>query len=506
VRYSAARTVVPLTMPAHASMLTGLYPPRHTVRTNSRTALPASAATLAEACAERGIETAAFVASAVLARDFGLDQGFELYDDVERPELGVELRYDERSADAVAERVLSWLAERDPSRPFFAWVHFFDPHLPHEPLPRFLVQAGGNPYHAEVARVDDAIGRILAALRAQGLDQELVIAVVADHGEAQEEHGEGTHGMLAYESTLRVPLILCDPGGWRAGETSSELASVVDIFPTLAEALGLRSAPGIDGLSLFRRRVPAERGVYFESLQGLLGFGQSQLVGWADAKGKYLHSSRPELYDVAADPKEQENLLPERAADVPRYQRAIRELSKRPVLERAAEDRASAELVDQLRRLGYAGLGSADAELDPLATSLAPSPADAIGDHRAFLRAVDLHGLGRTPEAIAILEDLVARNPANAIAWAQLSTCYVKSGRFAETLTAARMALELGEDWAGPHENLGVAFDNLGRLSEAVAEYARVLEQKPAHDQVRDRLVLLLEQLGRTEEARGYRR
>ncbi len=506
VRYARAHTVVPLTMPAHASMLTGLYPPRHTVRTNSRNALPQSAGTLAEAARAHGLETAAFLAAAVLASDFGLDQGFELYDEVPRPELMSDVHYDARDAEDVADAVLEWLARRDRERPFFAWVHFFDPHLPYTAPPEDLAQAGGDPYRAEVARMDRAIGRILDALKAQGLLEETLVIAVADHGEAQEDHGEGTHGMLAYEATLRVPLIVRDPSGWRAGERSSEPVSVVDVCPTLAEALDLSLPADVDGVSLFRRRAPDDRGVYFESLQGLLGFGLSPLLGWADEDGKYLHSSRPELYDLARDPGERANLAAERPEAAARARDRIRAVCSRPPLARGPDDRAGADLVDQLHRLGYTGAGAGEAVIDPLAPSSAPSPADAIGAHRDFLRAVDLHAAGRTAEAIPLLERIVRDNPRNALAWGQLSTCYVKTNRFEDTLPAARRALELGEDWYGPHENLGVAFDNLGRIEDAVREYELVLAQKPGHQQVRDRLVLLLRRLGRGTEADGYAR
>jgi len=333
---------------------------------------------------------------------------------------------------------------------------------------------------------------------------------VADHGEAHEEHGEGTHGMLVYEPTLRVPLIVRDPSGWRAGERSDEVASVVDVYPTLAEALGLPATAGADGVSLFRRRVPQDRGVYFESLQGMLGYGLSPLVGWADAEGKYLHSSRPELYDVARDPKEEKDLIGERAALAARDADKIRAVYARPALARGADDRAGAELIEDLNRLGYAGVGAGTVEggaaFDPLAPNHAPSPADSIGAHRDFLHAVYLRTSGRMAEATPMLERIVKDNPRNALAWGELSTCYVKSGRFEETLAAARRSLELGEDWYGPHENLGVAYDNLGRKEDAVKEYALVLEAKPGYQEVRDRLVVLLRSLGRSAEADSYSR
>ncbi|MCZ6599113.1 MAG: sulfatase, partial [Planctomycetota bacterium] len=354
VLYEQARTVCPLTMPAHASIFTGLYPLRHTVHMNSMLALPSSAHTLAERASQRGFQTAAFIAAVVLADDFGLAQGFERYDQPAPPLVQrEEIHYDRRPANEVADDAIAWLAERDPERPFLLWTHFFDPHVPHDPPGEFLRAGKGDPYLGAVAFMDHHIGRILAALDEEGLLDETIVVVVADHGEARGDHGESTHGVLAYDSTIRVPLIVRHPDGWRAGERSDEIVSVVDVFPTLVEALELGGPGDVDGVSLHRRRAPPDRGVYYESYYGFFSYGWSPLAGWADARGRYLHSSAPEYYALT-DEEERVDLIAEQD-ELERYRRAIDSIAGRSRLTRDANDTAAAHVLAQLQRLGYTG-------------------------------------------------------------------------------------------------------------------------------------------------------
>ncbi len=506
VRYERARTVAPVTMPSHASMLTGLYPLRHTVHTNSQAALPDAARTLAEDARAAGLDTAAFVAAVVLASDFGLAQGFEHYDQPTRPALQEDIHYDDRPAAEVADAFLSWFDARDAEKPFFAWVHFFDPHLPYQADERFLQQAGGDGYHAEVASMDHEIGRILDALRAKGVYDTTLVIAVADHGEAMGEHGEATHGCLVYDGVIRVPMIVRDAGDERAGSVSDEIVSVADVYPTVADALGLRANADVDGLSLFRRAVPADRGVYFESLYGFYGFGWSQLAGWADERGKYIHSSDPELYDVEADPREERDLVGERADVVEHHRRRLAALADRSVLNRTEEDVAAAALAEQLQNLGYTGAGaSGGARLHPLDDSDRPNPRDRIAAHRNYLRSIELQTTGRPAEAVALLEPLVKENPLHHLAWAQLSSGYVSLRRYEDAAFAAQQSLKTGYSWYGPHLNLGLSFDNLGRIPEAIEQYERVVELKPRHLEILDRLVVLLTSEGRADEAARYR-
>ncbi|MCB9914602.1 MAG: sulfatase [Planctomycetes bacterium] len=318
VLYENARSVAPLTLPSHASMMTGLWPPRHTLRDNGLRALPESAETLAEAARARGYQTAACVAAVVLGESYGLDQGFDVYDAPHGagPGHGHVL---ERSSAEVTAAALRWLDGRDRARPFFLWVHYFDAHAPYDPAPEFLARAQAlgearfPAYLGEVAQVDDAVGALLARLRAEGLLEHTLVAVVGDHGESLGRHGEPTHSLLAYDATIRVPLLLRYPDGYRAGERSAEFVSVADVAPTLLEALDLAPGGALDGRSLYRRAVPPGRGVYFESSYGWLNYGWSPLSGWASAEGTYLHSSAPELFPGPAGTRGEERWAAEPA-------------------------------------------------------------------------------------------------------------------------------------------------------------------------------------------------
>ena len=507
--YSQARTVSPLTMPSHATILTGLTPLRHTVHTNSQLALPASAETLAERATAHGLTTAAFVAAVVLDAGFGLHQGFEVYDQPVAPEVQAELHYDRRRAREVGDAAVAWIEGLDAERRFFLWVHFFDPHLPYDPPAEFVEQAGGPGYHAEVAAMDAAIGRIFAALRERGLYDQTLIAVVADHGEGLGDHGEDTHGTLAYDSTIRVPFFLRYPDGHRAGDRSSEVVSVTDVFPTFVEGLGLGAASDIDGISLYRRAVPDDRGIYFESLYGHFSFGWSPLVGWADARGKYLHSSQPEFYVPTEDAAEAHDRIDGLEPDfLGSYTAAIAELGRRPRLVRTMGDAAGAEALSGLQNLGYTGAGPGAAEAgpsDPLATEGRPSPAAMREAYAEFRLAQELNVHGRPREAIPLLERVLEVNPQNAEAWFQLGGARLQVGDLDGSLEASRQALAVGRPWYGPHRNLALAYERLERPADALASYRAALELGPPAVDLLQRAIELCTELGKDDEADGLR-
>ncbi|MCZ6597963.1 MAG: sulfatase-like hydrolase/transferase [Planctomycetota bacterium] len=506
VVYEAARTVAPTTMPAHASMLTGLYPPRHTVRDNGLNALPSSAWTLAEAAQEQGLETAAFVASIVLADGCGLAQGFDHYDQPPPPALLMPGQYMRRAAYQVRDAFNLWLRRRDASKPFFAWVHLYDPHRPYNPDNPMRKRDPGDGYLAEVAQVDHAVGRMLEELEGLGLLDETLILVVADHGEGRGEHGEVRHSTLIYESTMLVPMILRYPDGYRAGERSTEIVSVVDVYPTIAEALELRGHSMVDGLSLFGRRVDDDRGVYMESYHGFYAYGWSPLAGWADRNGKYIHASEAEFY-AASDVRELENRIDAMGVEIDSYRQAIDRVVRGPALERDADDVAAASMLAHLQQLGYTGAGPGDDPTPhPLAETNRPSPRSRIEAMQRFLSTEELLGRKPDPERAAeILRDIVAENPHNVSAWHQLSSACIRLELYEEAVTAARKALEHGRAWYGPRNNLGIALHRLGRDDEALEQLVLATEEAPALTAAVDTIIQILEDAGRSEEANEVR-
>jgi hypothetical protein len=505
VLYAEARTTAPITMPAHASMFTGLYPPRHTVRDNNVQALPGSALTLAELARSRGWQTSAFVASIALDRVFGLDQGFEVYDQPERVMAQSSPHAGARTDEEVVDAALAWLARRDRARPFLAWVHLYDPHAPYLPDEEHLERAGGRAYLGDVAAMDSAFGRLMAELRADRDWLRTVVVVMADHGEALMDHGEPTHGMLCYDATLRVPMLVRHPDGERAGEVSREIVSAVDLLPTVCEALGLPLQGDLDGTSLWSRPVRPERGVFFESYYGFIYYGWSPLAGWLDAEGIYLHSSRPLLFDPGATDGDGRAPSAGDGERVQRAQRALAEVFAAPALtvQAAGVDEAT---LSELRALGYAA-GGGPAQVYPSALAFAdrPSPNEHIEEHRRTLFAQDLMLRGEHEQAIEILGPLIRANPHNVRALAYLANNLMAVGRAAEAVPLLERVLASTAPTAGLHWNLAEARWTTGDHEGALAALRAALELDREHVQSLSSLVERLEELGRGAQADPYR-
>lgn len=503
VRYDQARTVAPITAPAHASMLTGLYPPRHGVRDNSLRALPQSARTSAELASAEGFATAAFVSAKVLDRAYGLDQGFALYSQPARESVFRDNpTFSTRSGRETAELAIEWLRGLEPGQAFFAWAHFFDPHQPWTTDPAELARAGGNPYLADVAAADDAVAMLWQALEELGRLESTAVIVVGDHGEGLGQHGEDTHGHMVFDSTLRVPFLVRYPGDERAGEHSAAIVSVADVHPTISEALGLALAPDLDGVSLWRRAPPAGRGAYFESYYGFLHFGLAPLAGWVDERGKYVHSSSPEFYAPLEQTDERTNVFAERAADVARCSSEIDAVAARPALAAGARLELDPQDLRELRALGYAASAGDDGELPhPLAASDRPSPHAAGDDVRRCQAAERAMLAGRHADAAAVLERLLEERPSNPFAWEMLGYCRLSLATPESAAQAFERALELGPERSSMHKGLGAARDALGDFDAAAAAWRRAVELDPADVEPIRSLHRLAASRGAAEEA-----
>jgi len=479
--YDRAHTVAPITLPAHTSMMTGLYPLRHGVRDNGWASLSKEASTLAERASERGFETAAFVSAVVLSAAYGLDQGFDLYSEPEASTSAPMAALTRRSSRGVTDDALRWLDQRESEVPFLLWVHYFDPHFPYDPPAEFLEQAGGKPYLAEVASMDHDVGRLVDRLDARLGKQGYMLAIVADHGESFGRHGEPTHTAYAYEATIHVPFVLRFPDGRGAGTRSDELISVVDVFPTFLDVLGLGSVGDVDGTTLAGERVDDDRGVYMESYSGYINYGWSPLAGWLDNRGKYLHSARPEYYDLDEDPEELTDLLEggSESVDVGSYRDALAALSERSRLKSGALALEEHELA-QLRALGYATGEEANDLPDPLAPSTRPAPRDHAGHYASFCEAVGLAQAGRSSEAIPRLEAVVEANPGNLLALETLAGCLLDEDRHAQVIDLLAAPTAAGRlDRFVSYTYLANAYEALEKHSEALAAYRAALNLRP---------------------------
>lgn len=477
VIYDNARTVAPVTVPSHSSMLTGLYPPRHRVRDNGFLPLPSSAETLAERAQGAGYLTAAFVSGRVLAPTYGLHQGFDVYSSPSLADEGV-AHPGEFTAAETAAKAIDWLDARPAERPFFLWVHCFDAHTPYDPPPEFRARFPDRVYLAEVAAMDAALGPLIRRLEREPDWEQMTVVVVADHGESLGRHGEAEHGIFAYEATIHVPFFVRLPGRARAGERAPDVVSVVDVFPTLLEGMGLPPVAGVDGLSLGPDAViPPDRGVYFEAYHGYFNYGWGALVGWADGSRKYIHSSSPELFDLRGDPGEQRNLYDPALPAVSRARAAIARLHEAPTLTREEVEQLVASAED-LTALGYAAAAGAEADADlpdPLdddAASDRPNPRTRLGEHERVWSAVAMAGIGRQQEAIARLRDVVAENPRNVFALDKLAGLLLRSDRPAEAIEAFERMVAQGCERPGVRQGLAVAHALLGQRGRAFEQAA----------------------------------
>jgi len=475
VVFERARSVAPLTLPAHSSMMTGLYPPRHTVRDNGLSPLPQSARTAAEELSDAGYETAAFVSAAVLDRAWGIAQGFETYDQPPEGSAGVHL--EERAGPETTSHALDWLARREQHKPFFAWLHLFEPHSPYAPPQEFLAQAHGDAYLGEVAAADHEVGRVLDALRASGELEHTLVIVVADHGESLGQHGEPTHSIFCYEATIHVPLLVHLPEKRRAGERSGATVSLVDLMPTLLTAAGVATPPGIDGRDLFESAPPANRDVYFESWCGWLNYAWSPLCGAAHGDEKYLWSGTEELFDLANDRAEKVNLAPSRAPDCASWRARITALvAGKPLVRESSEHGDAAERA-RVKNLGYAGAGEESLAIPaPLAPTGLPSPSERKDELKAYYAALEAEVAGKHDEAIAGLRALLVLNPRNYSAGDILGALLVAQRKFEEALKVLEALQLTGRERASTHLSLAQCCDALGRAEEAQKHRARALE------------------------------
>jgi len=453
--FARAYAVTPLTLPSHASILTGQYPHRHEVRANRLPPLAPGTRTLAERLAEQGYDTAAFVSSFVLDARFGLAQGFRLYDD-EIEEAPRARRYAERRADETTDRALVWLRTERRS-PFFLWVHYYDPHAEYDP-PEAFERSSANVYDGELAFIDQQIGRLIEGVKAAASEGEVLTIVTSDHGEGLGEQGEQSHGLLVQEATLKIPLIIGAVGGPPRPARVDGLVSQVDLVPTISSLLGLAAPEDSDGHNL-TKPPPSDRTVLVESHYGELAYGWARLAAIYRNGLKYVDGPEPEFYDLSVDPREEDNL-------VDRREEAVGELRARLVELRGDDaDRLSSSSgqldAESLARLAALGYVSADREVVSVKGWDAPDPKRMLPQltHMLELMTGPDHGQevpgwadwllrirDRAPprdqnELLAALEALAREAPDFAPVHLELSSLYERTGRSREALES-RMRFE----------------------------------------------------------------
>ena len=484
----------PLTLPSHATLLSGLNPYHHGVRNNGTYVFPDLKPTLATLLKARGHATAAFVSAVVLDQRYGLARGFDLYDDrITRLASGRSVLESERACDAVVANASEWIQAQQ--GPFFVWAHFYEPHAPYTP-PTDLAVAGRSAYDAEVAAADRCVGRLVQVAEAARPNR-LITAVTSDHGEGLGEHGESTHGLFLYQSTLSVPMIISGPGV-AAGKRVAGLTRGADLLPTLLGTLGIETPSGLDGRNLFKD--PGQREAYAES-DYAAGFGWAKLRSWRLGPLKLIDAPRPELYDLSSDPGESTDLASKRPGDVDRLRAVLKTALASEV--KSTERRIRGESEEQLRSLGYVAGGSGRSETGgPARDSAALDPKDAMPLLRRFEQAMEAEARQNLAESARILNDLVKSDPTNLTFHRSLASSHRRSGRGVEALRVLRTAAELAPKSASVAHDQSLVQAALGQSVQAIESERRAIELDSGFVEAFDHLSALHAAAGRFEPAR----
>lgn len=458
--FENAYSNVPLTLPSHAALLTGLLPFENGVRDNIGFRLAPAHRSLATLLRSASYATGAAVSSYVLRADRGLAAGFDYYDD-SMPDNPTRERAGMESAAALAK----WGGSVG-NRPLFLFLHIYEPHAPYKPPEPFASRYASAPYDGEIAAADAAVGSFVDFLKRAGIYDRAILVFLSDHGEGLGDHGEAEHGVFLYREAIRVPLLLKRPGSAGAGQRIPAPVSLTDVVPTVLSLLSIPVPSDMHGrplTSLSAGSAAADRKIYSETLYPRLGLGWSDLGSLADARYHYIHAPRPELYDLAADPGERTDLAPGLPAPF-RAMRAALETMSRPF---SMPEGSSPEELKKLAALGYISVSPGTPAGGPL-----PDPKDKIDALAELKRLFELYYAGRYSEAIPPARALVAREPQVLSAWSMLSDCLDHTGKLAPAIEALKNGIASARAGASSGEQLAQAYENLSLLLQRAGDAA----------------------------------
>ena len=533
--FEKAFTPVPITFPAHTSMLTGLYPPTHGIRNNATYALSDSIVTLPELLKKRDYTTAAFVSAYVLDRRFGLDQGFDVYDD--DLETGVEpkLSQKERRAETVTGAAIKWL-DGVGKKSFFLWVHYFDPHDAWSPPPPYSETYVKNPYDGEIAYTDQWVGKLLGKLDELKLTENTLIVLAGDHGEGLGEHHEKTHGIFIYDTTIWVPLIFSCPRMLPSARRIPHLVRLIDITPTILEIIAYKIPENMQGVSLSPMMLGKagikELELYCETFYPKSTHNWSPLKGLRTDQWKFIEAPIKELYRLDQDPGEKKNLFKKEKEKADVMGQRFAKLSK----EIETEDTASTALAmdketqEKLRSLGYVWTPTSGEE-----RSKYPDPKEMIDileytDKGAaffaneeyekaiplFKKVLKLHPedteayvtlghiyevMGEDKKAIEAFEQALRLEPENLRIYIQLGVNYMKAARYEEGLNTFRKALDFNPRCKEAYANMALYHFQKQEWAEAKDLFQNVLELDSGDTQAHNYLSVVYQRLGDYEKA-----
>lgn len=503
IRFARVYCPAPVTLPSHISILSGLYPIAHGVRNNGHH-LRSGIKTLAKILKGRGYATAAFVSSFSVDSRFGINRGFDVYDDTFQPQASLKSANAERRAEGTFDRFSRWL-ENNWSNQFFAWVHYYDPHLPYDPPPPYKEEFNDRPYDGEIAYMDNYVGAILDQLRTKGILEKTIIVVAGDHGEGLGDKVEIGHGIFLYEGALRVPLIFHNLKIFPRPRVNESEVRLVDVAPTILELVGLKDeAAGMQGQSL----VPRLKGKAGKDLDSLIetffpreSFGWSELVGIISGPWKFIQAPRPELYDLKNDPEEKKNLYDLEA----NKSAALKTKLESELLRLGSDSKASgepetarAEDLEKLRSLGYVNFAPAKPG------SVLPDPKDKIDLIRLIQQAQAYEIEQQYPEAERVYSQILKDIRDSPAFYVNLAIVQAMQKKFDQAIGALNQGLARIPDSRILLVGLGHTYLVSGKSREALKTMEKVLASDPRNTDALTVCASILEQTGRAEEARIY--
>jgi arylsulfatase A-like enzyme/Flp pilus assembly protein TadD len=499
VLFERAYAPVPMTLPSHATMLTGLYPLEHGLRINGGVRLADDIPLLPKILKQRGYDTGGFIAAVVLNSKHGLSRGFDKYDDDLSKSAGNSNSLEpRRHGNDVVDSALSWLGART-SRPFFCWIHLFDAHAPygmHED--KFGERFKDDPYDAGIAVEIEQVERVVNFLKNRRLDQKTLVVIVGDHGEGLNEHDEKEHGMQVYNATLRVPLLIVGPRNCKPGLRVPNPVSLADITPTLLDLLGIPAPKHFSGRSL-RTALCGDR------LEPRLCYAEAEApfvyCRWCPLKTvisdrwKLIQTTKPELYDLESDPNEENNLVGSAIEEYQQMQNALELMLEEFVPAKAQNMNLSQKDEANLAALGYVAGGNSDRPADSGKAEVLPDIKDKMKLVVMFEKARDLVLNGQLNDGIRVLQEIARAGHEFTTAMVQLGECLTQANRLDEAQVVYQDVLTTRPDLVTARFNLAKITARLGQFNQAIPEFRKVIESDPefapAHFELAEALVAM---------------